>query len=279
MTEDFLDAEFPAEDSEIMIPPLIQWINGSHDPNHPPVLNTGGFELPVDRFEFLLGDEVEIFNVPHQGGVVVPAYLYSQLSFALVAIAENQWFTHDSNNHRVWLPRNFKIQEGQKVSSRRRLWCLCKELGNEPALLTFIGMASKSIGEALDTFRQQVVIKASRYAARKSQQAQKPYPLYAFWFSLRAGPYETYPKGGAATPPILATEDFSIDSLRSLYVGQGVLDLVQHERSLALAWKKEQDLLAERGSEVMRIASEPPPNFLENEDDLEPALTEEEIPF
>lgn len=276
MSDNFLDQDFDQEDSVSFDPPVIQWRHGTGDPNHPELLASGGFEAPVERFGEIAG--MKVYKVPHKNKVI-ESYIFNPASFAILAVGKKQWFTYEGDR-RLYLPENFERVPGMDLSSRLRLFAISKEL-MIPVLITFSGTSSKHFFPILDTFKQQIIQGATRMKAKQTGKAAAPYPLYFFWLQVKAGPHETFSKGGWATQPVFATSDTTDKGITSLYVGSEVLAMVDAYKGAAKVWQEREIAFAKTGSAGMggsngHTMPEEPPVFEPAPDSV---LSEDEIPF
>lgn len=251
---DFLNWDAPADQIEIPPPPYIQWFNGQGKAfaKLNPVIANGGWELPYDVWGTFLGDSQEVIEVPHGNGATVNAYLFPCLHIASI------------NNRFVWQHR----ENGQTVYSkdytpgatgRLNVFCLVKELGDFPVMLTLKGM----VGKAFSNTRKQhlnTVIKAAQIVGKKSG-----YPQYMFWMPVIAGPSEMVGKEAqsAITPPVAAWDAEGLNDkaqiskiLTELYIGNELRDLINDELyAQSVVWKEQYDK-ADQASN--RETSEPP---------------------
>lgn len=247
------------ENAVTVLPPTIQWRRGDlTNPNK--LLKNGCWQLTVDNFASLVGDSLPAVDVLHGGGVVVPSYLIEKIHIAVLAYRK-RWYTVNADNSITFLPPKFE-EPTVNVKSKLQIWCLCRELNNEPVLVSVSGMNSKYLLDAMDAFIKRVITPASRLAKAR-------FARYHFWLPLATFGKQAVKNNQYITPPALALDEINEDVLRSLFTGKDVALQAELSMNEAVAWSQTK---IEQSS-----TPEAPPPFV---DSYEPeAVTEDEIPF
>lgn len=261
MTNFLGDTSWVSEENAVQVlPPTIQWRRGDlTNPNK--LLKNGCWQLTVDNFASLIRDKLPVVDVLHSGGVVVPSYLFEKIHIAILAYRK-RWYTVNADNSITFLPPKFE-ESVASVKSKLQIWCLCRELNNEPVLVSVSGMNSKYLLDAMDAFIKRVITPASRLAKTR-------FARYHFWLPLTSGGKQAVKNNQYITPPVLALDDVSEDVLRGLFTGKDVAQVAELSMGEALDW-------AQPKVEPARPAPEAPPAFAEGYEP-EPE-TEDEIPF
>lgn len=223
--EDFLDWEAPEDQIEEDSFPTVQWVNGRPglEQIHP-VLGNGGFEAPFDSFGNIVGDTIPITEVTH-GRSKSPAYLYEELNVAVIAEVFG-WEREDENGQTSHYSKRKGTEPG-----RTRIFCVIKEFGPEPIVITFKGTSGRGYSITKNAHKQ-ILSAAGALQNRK-------YPRYMFWMTIKAGDFEEVGSGkdtSDVTPPAPAWNpaDFSQGvpekkmrkNLADLYVGNEIRDLI-----------------------------------------------------
>jgi hypothetical protein len=133
-------------------------------------------------------------------------------------------------------------------------------LDSEPAIISVAGMNSKHLSEAVNQFIQKIVVAAGRHAKTR-------FGRHHFWLPLSAGPKQTTKNNQYITPPVLAIEEFGLDTMRELFTGQELAGLAEQMIPEAVAWATRKE---ENGQSQEPAAAMSDPAY----DD-----TEDEIPF
>lgn len=248
------------ENAVQVLPPTIQWRRGDlTNPN--PLLKNGCWQLTVENFAALIGDTLPVVDVLHSGGVVVPSYLLGTIHIAILAYRK-RWYTVNDDNSITFLPPRFEGTTGN-IKSKLQVWCLCRELANEPVLVSVSGMNSKCLQDAMDSFIKRVITPASRIAKAR-------FARYHFWLPLTSGGKQAVKNNQYITPPVPALGEVDDETLRSLFTGRDVADAAEAMLSEAQDWA---------APKIERPAVEAPPAFPDEYDSEPPVAPEDEIPF
>lgn len=247
------------ENAVQVLPPTIQWRRGDlTNPN--PLLKNGCWQLSVENFAPLVGDSLPVVDVLHSGGVVVPSYLLGTIHIAILAYRK-RWYTVNADNSITFLPPKFEDAPGN-IKSKLQVFALCRELGNEPVLVSVSGMNSKHLQDAMDAFVKRVITPASRLAKTR-------FARYHFWLPLTSGGKQAVKNNQYITPPVMALDDAGEETLRGLFVGRQVAAIAEEMLAEAQQWA---------APKAEQTTPEPPPAFTDDYQP-EPAPEEDEIPF
>lgn len=227
-TNFFGDTSWVNEENAVQVlPPTIQWRRGDlTNPN--PLLKNGCWQLTVDNFAALIDSELPAVDVLHSGGVVVPSYLLGTINIAILAYRK-RWFTVNADNSITFLPPKFDDNVNGHVRSKLQVYALCRELGNEPVLVSVSGMNSKYLQDAMDSFVKRVITPASRLAKTR-------FARYHFWLPLTTGGKQSVKNNQYITPPVMALDEINNETLRFLFTGQQVAAIAEEMIAEAQAW-------------------------------------------
>ena len=249
--------------------PFAQWWNGqkAFQRVHP-VLGSGGWAIPVEQLAGIV-DTVPwtASELPHKDGSSTEAYLAPELYLAVLA-TRFAWVMRGQRGL-VVLP---EYVEGAKGKTQ----ALCAVRGltlTVPLMVTLSGMASRHFGQVLRAFRQQIIAPATSVA-------RKAFPMYAFWMPVKAGPSVNVGQNGKQspiTPPIAGWDPEQLkdparrrDILRSLFVGQDVIDFC------ATHWDESQRWAEAQKPQSTLTVEDPAADIAQ---ELPPPMEEDEIPF
>lgn len=250
--EDFMNASVNPDHGLQITPPVVQWRRGDLT-NENPLLRDGCWQLPVENFQGIVPDNFKVFKLVHSGGKIVESYIMDKIHIA-VLFWKKRWYREGPNGP-IWMPKDFEYESG--IKSRLQVWALIRELDAIPVMVSVAGLNSQSLELAINTFAQKIIIPASR-------QAKINFARYHFWLPLVAGPTTPARNNQYVTPPVMALADFSVETMRELFVGKLVAGMAELMMPQAEAWAMTQ--------EMELVTPEPPES-----PDLPPL--EDEIPF
>ncbi len=222
------------EGHEAEIPlPYIQWLNGLGPAwkQVSPLLESGGWEFPLDLWAGAFGDTHQVLQVPHGVGqsTVDEGYVLPLIHIAIL----NSRFVWEKQEGGGKAHYSAQYQDGFR--SRLNVFCVVKETGApDPLLLTLRGLTTKHFNVAKRLHLGHIVKTANKFGSAAG------YPQYLFWCPLRVGPSVKAGENieGKITPPVPAwnQEAFKTDNLgeiaeelRELYIGEELRDLVANE--------------------------------------------------
>lgn len=214
------------EEAVSVLPSTIQWRRGDLT-NVNPLLKNGCWQFPMEHFASIAPPVWEPVDVLHSGGETVTSFLQEKIHLAIVGYRK-RWF-YKVEDKKVYLPANF-VNDGKKISSTLQIWAICKELDNEPVLVSVSGLNSKAMEEAMNVFIKQIVTGASRLAKTR-------FARYHFWLPLVTSPKQVTKEKTYVTPPQIAmTIPVSNEFLRSLFTGKDVALLAEAELPACKEW-------------------------------------------
>lgn len=280
MSLEFLDWEAPEDQIEEAPLPYVQWYNGQGKAfaKLSPVIATGGWELPADVWGAQLSDTHEVVEVPHGNGATVQAFMFPLLHISYIN-SRFSWYIRQ-NGQTTYMN---DYQPG--ATSRLNVYCVIKELGNFPVMLTLKGMVSKAFSHARKQHLNTVIKAASMVGKARG------YPGYMFWMPVMAGPSEMVGSEGnqsAITPPVPAWDVAGLNDkktmakiLTDLYVGDDLRGLIKDELyAQSEAWKERFNQPVEpQQPAVEMVTVNPNEDDSWWEDEAPQPLTQEEMPF
>ena len=243
-SEVFGDTSWVNENEAVTVfPPTVQWRRGDLT-NANALLKHGCWQLAMENFISIAPASWEPVDVVHAGGAIVTSFLLREIHLAIVAYRK-RWFYLDPENKPIYLPPNFDAS-GKSIKSRVQIWALCKELDNQPVIVSTAGMNSKFVLDAMDAFIKQVITPASRLAKIR-------FARYHFWLPLATAGKQATKNNQYITPPVMSLEKINDDILRGLFTGKEVATLAEAELPAAKEWAafKNEPVAAEQA----------PPNF------------------
>lgn len=266
-TNTFGDTSWVNQDNALTIlPSVIQWRRGDLV-NENELLRDGCWQLPVENFTMLDVEEWgSPINVLHGGGVVVPSFLLGTIHIAILA-HKKRWFIQDSEGNIAFVET---FTEGAK--SKLQIWALCRELKNEPVIVSVARLNAKSVSQASMDFIRKVITPAARMTKTR-------FGRHHFWMPLTTGNKQETRNNQYITPPVLALEDINIDVMRSLFTGREVAELAEDMLDEAKEWATAKD--ENSGQQVPNEQAQAQTNGQGEPPDLAVAQTQEEheIPF
>lgn len=246
------------------LPPTIQWRRGDLV-NQDQRLKKGCWQFPTEGFAAfadLLGSEsVEVL---HGGGVVVDSFLLEKIHICVLAYRK-RWFVLGGDGKPAYLSGHF--DQFPSVRSKLQVWCLVKELGNEPCIVSVAGMNSKHLEDALKEFSGKII--------QMSRSLKKRFGRHHFWLPLssqgkiatKQNQYIT-PPGSSLTEEAFETQEATLATMRRLFVGREVAELAEAMIPEAAEWARQQV-----------TAPAPEPVYQQQPVPEAPPLQENEVPF
>lgn len=255
------------ENAPLVLPPFIQWRQGNLTDKTHPVLKNGGWEITQEQGGAILQDSQPVMDVIH-GENVVPSYLFEKIHILVLAYRK-RWFVVEGDRVR-WLSNGEEFPVGAK--SKLQVYCVCRELNNEPAIVTTSGLTSKHLQDAMNDHVRLVITPASRLG-------KTPFGRHHFWLPLAsAGKWvnEALRRNSKfITPPKLALAgEVNRDLLVSLFVDKETALFAESLIPEAKAWAEGAGDQPQETQTGPDYSEAPPP-----EENWNPVEVEDEIPF